>query len=186
MVSVAILAPDVLCVLVCIVAAVTDLRSRRIPNWLTLGAAALGLVVNTTLCGFAFGFGEGVRLGLVPAIAGGLLLGIIFGVLGLINFVGMGDFKLMVAVGVLLRWPTALWALAYVALAGGVIAVGYALLRGRMGKVLGNLLSIGRNLVKPKDDRPPVELHRIPYALAILVGATWAAAIKYFPVLRVP
>ena len=37
-----------------------------------------------------------------------------------------------------------------------------------------------------KRARPPVELHRIPYGLAILVGAAWAAAANYFPVLRLP
>jgi len=33
------------------VATATDLRSRRIPNGLSLGGAALGLVVSTTLYG---------------------------------------------------------------------------------------------------------------------------------------
>ena len=181
-----ILAPDVACVLLCAVAAVIDLRSRRIPNWLTLPGIALGVALNTALCSIAFGLAEGARLGLLPSLAGCLLLGLVFLALGVINFVGMGDVKLMAAVGALLRWPNALWALAYVTIAGGVIAVGYAVARGRMLAVLRNLFSITRNVVKPKDDRPQVELHRIPYGLAILLGAAWAAAANYLPALRLP
>ena len=180
------LAPDVACVLLCAVGAAIDLRSRRIPNWLTLPGIGLGVLLNTALFSIALGVGEGARLGLLPSLAGCLLLGLVFLVLGLINFVGMGDVKLMAAVGALLRWPNALWALAYVTIAGGVIAVGYAVARGRLLAVFRNLFSITRNVVKPKEERPPVELHRIPYGLAILVGAAWAAAANYFPVLRVP
>jgi prepilin peptidase CpaA len=181
-----ILAPDVACVLLCGVAAAIDLRSRRIPNWLTLPGIGIGLALNTALFSIAFGIGDGARLGLLPSLAGFLLLGLVFLLLGVINFVGMGDVKLMAAVGAFLRWPNALWALAYVTLAGGVIAVGYAVARGRLLAVLRNLFSLTRNVVKPREERPEVELHRIPYGLAILVGAAWAAAANYFPALRVP
>lgn len=171
-------------------AVVTDLRSQRIPNWLTVPAALLGLVLNTLLPALTHGWGVGLKLGLGSAVVGCLLLLLVFGFLGLINFVGGGDVKLMAAVGALLRWPTALWALAYVAIAGGVIAVVYALARGRLGAVLRNLLKVGhqagRRLVKGESRGEKVQLHRIPYALAIFAGAVWAAGIKYFPVLAVP
>jgi prepilin peptidase CpaA len=170
--------PDIVCVLVCLVATVTDLRSRRIPNWLTFPSIVIGLVLNTVIPALSQGLG-GLKLGLVSSVAGCLLLLLCFGLFGLLRFVGFGDVKLMAAVGALLRWPTALWALVYVGLAGGGIAVGYALFKGRLGKVLGNLVAIGSRVVKRKEGE--IQLHRIPYGLAILVGATWAAAIKYFP-----
>jgi len=180
------LVPDVICVVVCLWATVTDLRSRRIPNALTLAGVLAGLVVNPVV-GALLGPPAGVWPGLLGAVGGGLLLLIAFGLLGLINFVGWGDVKLMVAVGALLRWPAALWALAYVALVGGVLGLAYALGRRRLGSVLRNIFTIGRRAVKPAaEGAPPVELHRIPYALAILIGATWAAAAKYLPALRLP
>lgn len=174
--------PDIVCVLVCLVAAVTDLRSRRIPNWLTFPAIGIGLVLNTIIPALSQGLG-GLKLGLLSSVVGCLLLLICFGLFGFLRFVGFGDVKLMAAVGALVRWPTALWALVYVGLAGGVIAIGYALFRGRLGKVLGNLVAIGSRMVKRKEGsaEDEIQLHRIPYGLAILVGATWAAAIKYFP-----
>jgi prepilin peptidase CpaA len=180
----ALLLPDAVCLLCCLVAAVTDLRSRTIPNWLTLPALGLGLLLNPALHAAA---GAPWQTGLLSAAGGCLLLGISFGVLGLVNFVGMGDVKLMAAVGALVRWPLALGALAFVAIAGGVVALGYALARGRLGHVLRNIALIGRGLVKrSQPDAPMVrpELHRIPYAIAILLGAAWAVASRYLPALR--
>ncbi|MCA9671527.1 MAG: prepilin peptidase [Myxococcales bacterium] len=171
------------CVVMCAIAAVTDVRAFRIPNWLTFSGIVAGLVLNPLLLGIARG-GAGFKIGLVSAIAGALLLLVVFGILGAVRFVGMGDVKLMTAVGALLGFPWAMWALAYVAIAGGVLAVIYALVRGSLGKVLGNIGRVTRGVVKR--EKRDVELHRIPYALAILVGASWAAAIKYFPALRIP
>lgn len=176
--------PDLLCLLVCLAATLTDLRSRRIPNWLTFPAIGAGLLVNTLIPTMTHGFGVGIRIGLLSSVVGAMLLLLCFGLLGAIRFVGMGDVKLMVAVGAFLRWPTALWALAYVALVGGVIGLVYALARGRLGRVLRNIGAVSRRAVQRADSsgrQDPIELHRIPYALAILIGATWAAAVKYWP-----
>ncbi len=173
--------PDLLCLLVCLTATVTDLRSRQIPNWLTFPAIGVGLLVNTVIPTLIYGFGVGLQIGLLSSVVGAMLLLICFGLLGAIRFVGMGDVKLMVAVGALLRWPAALWALAYVALAGGVIALVYALARGRLGRVLRNIGAVSRRAVVRGRGQDSIELHRIPYALAILIGAAWAAAVKYWP-----
>ena len=182
----ALLVPDLVCIIVCSVATVTDLRSGLIPNWLTLPAIGLGLCLNTLLPALGHGIGAGLTIGLVSSVAGCLLLLLAFGLLGLIHFVGMGDVKLMAAVGALLRWPTALPALAYVALCGGVIALVYALARGRIAPVLRNLFSIGRRVIGKDRGQGELVLHRIPYALAILLGASWAAAARYLPALAIP
>lgn len=163
----------------------TDLRSFRIPNWLTFSGVGLGLLLNAGLGALEVGGSRGLIAGFVSALAGGGFLLLTFGLLGAIRFVGMGDVKLMAAVGTLLRWPTALWALAYVAAAGGVLGLGYTLISGRARAVFGNLLRISGRVVGRGAD-PEMRLHRIPYALAILAGASWAALIKYFPALRVP
>ena len=73
-----------------VLAAVWDLRTRRIPNWLVLG----GLIAGFGLNGFLFGL-EGL------GIAGlGMLVGFgIYLVLHLLHAMGAGDVKLMAAVG---------------------------------------------------------------------------------------
>lgn len=176
--------PDAVCVVMCAIGAVTDLRSRRIPNWLTVGGMAAAVVLNGLLP-VALGAERSALTLAVASLAGGALMLVVFGLLGAIHFVGMGDVKAMIAVGLLLRWPAALWALAYVTLAGGGIALGYALARGRLGAVLGNLGRIGRRTLLRDREAPQPELHRIPYGLAILVGAAWAALANYVPALRV-
>jgi prepilin peptidase CpaA len=169
----------------CAIAAVTDVRAFRIPNWLTFSGVAAGLALNPLLLGVARG-AAGAKIGLFSSLGGVLLALLVFGILGGVRFVGWGDVKLMTAVGALLGFPWTLWALAYVALAGGVLALIYAVARRKLGAVLGNIARVSRRVVKKKADEAAPELTRIPYALAILVGATWAAAIKYFPVLRIP
>src|SRR5947209_11249935 len=80
------------------VAAYTDLRSRRIPNWLTLSAAVIGLGLNLALGGAAGGLTAVLGLGL------GLAMLLPF---YLLRAVGAGDVKLLAALGALLG-PTAL------------------------------------------------------------------------------
>ena len=73
-----------------IVAAIWDIRTRRIPNWLTLSGVVLGVALNT----FLFEIN-----GLWFSLKG---LGVAFGVyfvLYLLRAMGAGDVKLMAAVG---------------------------------------------------------------------------------------
>jgi len=112
-------------------AAVIDVWSRRIPNWITFGTLALGLVLNTWLHGV-----EGLLAALVGAALGiGLLLP--FYVMG---GIGAGDVKLLGAVGALVG-PQALISVAlYGALVGGVMSVMALLRNGRLSLALGDVL----------------------------------------------
>ena len=79
--------------MVALIAGYTDWRSRRIPNWLTVPALAVGIMLGAVLGGWA-----GVRDSLLGAGLGLLvLLPFVFA-----NFVGMGDLKFMIALGALL------------------------------------------------------------------------------------
>lgn len=172
---------DALCLAACAIATVTDLRDYRIPNWLTFSALGAGLALNPLAQLVAHGAG-GASAGALSAVAGCLLLLLVFGLFGALRFVGMGDVKLMAAVGALVGWPLALAALIYVTLAGGLLALVYALGRGQLGAVLGNILRVGRRALRRSNEELP--LHRIPYALAILLGSAWAVATRYWPGLR--
>lgn len=149
----------------CIAAAITDMRTRRIPNALTLSGFALALVLR------------GVAGG--PALVGGLVAAVIAFVMA-VPFVaagglGGGDAKLLTTVGAFLG-PAALpTALGVTALAGGVMAIVAAFRHGALVETLGH----GRTLVKRafgSKDATPRTLESpgalaIPYGVAIAVGA---------------
>jgi Flp pilus assembly protein protease CpaA len=80
----------VLLVGVALASALFDLRSRRIPNWLTYGSIGLGLLVSF----YSFGW-----LGIAGSLIGGLACGVIPLMLFAAGGLGGGDVKLFVALG---------------------------------------------------------------------------------------
>ena len=61
------LVPDVLCLAACAVAVVTDVRSFRIPNWLTGSTFLIGLLANAVVAGVAGGGSAWWGDGLLPS-----------------------------------------------------------------------------------------------------------------------
>jgi prepilin peptidase CpaA len=105
------------------IAAATDIRSRRIPNWLTYSGMLLGVGYHTTVNG-AQGFFFG---------AGGLFLGLaLLIVFYLAGGMGAGDVKLMGAVGALLGPKGVFITFIFTALVGGIYAILLLLLRFRV------------------------------------------------------
>ena len=152
--------PDLACILMCGIAAVHDLRTYQIPNWLCAAGVVVGLAVNA-----AFGH-------VLPALAGGGVLLLAAGPLGGLRLFGMGDVKLLVAVGTLVRWPLAPRVLLYMALAGGVVALVLSLRRRALPRVARGAWT------------SPPPSHRMPYGLAIALGVLWAIASRDLPWLR--
>lgn len=147
-------------------ACVSDLRTRRIPNLLTLSGAGLGLVLGLILGGASGGLGAlgGLAIGfaaLIPFYAlGGL---------------GAGDVKLMAAAGSLLGSPLeSLHAVLYSAVAGAVLSLVYWIAREGWRVVLAEGLSLLQ-----RRGRTPLAASglRMPYALAISLGC-WVAALS--------
>lgn len=101
-------------------ATVTDLRSRRIPNLLTVPAMVLGLALHAATGGWG---------GLLLALGGlGLGLGLML-VPFLFGVMGAGDVKLMAAAGAFLGAGAVLKAFVFTSLAGGVYALAVLALR---------------------------------------------------------
>ena len=125
----------------------TDLRSRRIPNWLSLPFLAAGLVVS-----FAPKSWHGI--GIVPSLEGmglGLLL---FGVLAFMGGMGMGDVKLCAAIGAWIGPKQLFVALVLTGIAGGIMAVLWAAMGGFLGDLFsgtGDLLMGWRKREKGKE-----------------------------------
>ena len=146
-----------------------EIRERRIPNWLTLGAIALGLGAATIEGGIA-GLGDSA-LGL--AIAGGLFLPFC-----LLGVVGGGDMKLMAAVGAIVGWPMVLRVLCDTCIAGGVISVAILAWNGVLLTTLANVFRIMVGMPRRQQGlrNPPM----VPYALAITLGTLIAVFIQDF------
>lgn len=158
------------------VATFTDLRSRRIPNWLVLPFLLAGIVVSPVRPdwqGSGHGFGWH---GLGQCLAG-LLLGLLInGIPFLMGWTGGGDVKLFAAIGAWVGPAQFFWAFFFTALVGGVIILGWAvnsyLLSGLFAKV-GDLLFCRKQREERRDPEPALAnplKRKMPYAPAIAIG----------------
>jgi len=150
-------------VVVLAIASVIDLRTRRIPNWLVTPFLLAGFIVQAGMHGFR---------GVGRSLAGVGLAVALFGIPCFLRAMGMGDFKLAAGVGAWIGPSQFLLASVTIAIAGGVMAVGYALLRGSMGASLtraGDLLLL-RAGSRPRMGSEAAKAQSIPYAPAIAVG----------------
>jgi prepilin peptidase CpaA len=150
--------------------AVTDIGSRKIPNWLTYG----GLLAAIPARFFALGW-PGLTTSLIGVIAGG---GIFF-VLFLLGGMGGGDVKLMAAVGAWAGAEQTVVILIATAIAGGIIGLAYMIFHGKVLRTLANTFELLRHHLT-SGLRPHPELNiqepgtlRIPYALAIAIGTLY-------------
>ena len=147
--------------------AAIDMWTRRVPNPLTMGLAATGVVYAA--CGIG-----GLSLG---ASLAGLALGLALMLPGhLIGATGAGDVKLFAAAGAFVGPAHILMAFIYTALAGGVIAVAVSLYRRRLRQTVGGaallIATVGANAPAIES---PLENNRFAYAPAIAVGTMLVA-----------
>ncbi len=111
---------QVVLLLIAGLAAVYDLRYRRIPNWIVLTGLALGIGLNTFLFEWA---------GLRQSLLGLGLAFVIYFPLYLLRGMGAGDVKLMAALGSIVGWGDWLGIFFLTAIVGGLAAI--ALLASR-------------------------------------------------------
>ena len=150
------------------VGAVYDIRSRRVPNALTLPAILLGLLLHLALGGWRQAGG---------AAFAGLTCGVIFFIFHLAGGMGAGDVKLITAAGCIAGLSQVAHLLILTGLAGGLMAIGLALYRHRFKETMHN---IGVLVVHHSTDglahHPELNIGnaqtlRLPYALAIATGS---------------
>jgi prepilin peptidase CpaA len=155
------MAPHVVLTLGLAAAVVADVRTRRIPNWLT---GAIGGA------GFGIAFGGG---GLTPAQAAlGMVVGLVLMMPGhVIGATGAGDVKLMAAVGTLIGPGPVTRAFLYTAIAGGIFALAIAARRGLLADTLhGAGRRVTAPLAAPAAIKSPARANRFAYGPAIAVG----------------
>jgi prepilin peptidase CpaA len=151
------------------IAAVYDIRFRRIPNWLVLTGLLLGLGINTSLFGWR---------GAKSSLLGAGLAFLIYFPLYLLRGMGAGDVKLMAAIGSMVGAANWFGIFIITLLLGGVMAIILLLTRG---KLLNSLSNIGFLLMRVASFKAPYareELDissprsiKLPHGVAIAGGS---------------
>jgi prepilin peptidase CpaA len=157
---------------VAVTAAITDVRDRRISNWLTYPAMVAGLLLQLAVHGWP---------GLLLGIGGFLLFGGLFLVFHLVRAMGAGDVKLAAALGCIIG-PAASWQVMFAtAVAGGAMAILVMVFTGRVLTTLRSTLAVvGFHAVHGLRTHPVVNLDnpatvRLPYGLAFAAGTLYWA-----------
>jgi prepilin peptidase CpaA len=149
------------------IATFTDVRSCRIPNWLVLPFLVAGVGVSGWMQGW-----HGVGQSFLGIGLGALVLGFLCWMGGM----GMGDMKLCAAVGAWIGPAQLMVALVVMAMAGGIMALCWAIGGGFVGELFDGTGDLIFGL-KKRGLRPHPELildnpltRKMPYAPAIAIG----------------
>lgn len=144
-----------------------DLRSRMFHNWLFLVCSFFALVavlLSQGVPGLYFGM-----IGFAAAFA--LLFPLV--VLGVL---GAGDMKLLAAFGIATGWESVLAVTAFSLVWGAIFGLVKVLVSGQ-----GRVLALNMVSIVSLKKRETLELHRIPYSVALLMG--WLSHVAYRGVL---
>ena len=152
-----------------VVGSVFDVKSRRVPNFITGPALLFGLLLHLTRDGWQQ---------LLTAALAGLICGVVFLLFYLAGGMGAGDVKLIAAVGCIAGLSNIGYVLLFTALAGGVMAIGLAAIRGRLKETFFNVGASashhGQAGLAPHPELNVLNSNtlRLPYALAIAAGCS--------------
>ncbi len=164
---------------VVVAAAISDLRTGKIFNYITYPAIVWGLgaslfrddlpalakmtvPVTSAAAGFAIGF-------------------LVFLLAYLMGWMGGGDVKLMAAVGALMGYPFILHAMFYSLFAGGVAALLVLIWRGQLLASLRDFGRLVRQSVVPGMPHVPLEAlgGSLPFGVAISFGTMFALSLAH-------
>jgi len=159
-------------VLVASLGGACDLRSARIPNWLTYSGLLTALGLRFGVLGWS---------GLKNGAVGMLVAGVFFFVLFVIGAMGGGDVKLIASVGAWAGSEQVVTVLLAAAMAGGLFAIFYVLVRQGVRSTLWNLFELIRfRLTSGLRPHPLLNVReastlRVPFGVAIAVGTLFCA-----------
>lgn len=154
--------------LLVVVAALFDIKSRRIPNKLVFGGAIAAILYHT-ISPYGIGFVSSI---------GGLAVGLLALLpLYMIRAMGAGDVKLMAMVGAFLGPMSAVGAIVTTLIAGGVLAVATAMRNRSAQRMLNNVRAVMTHALvgattgtRTHADINSISVGKLPYGIAIAIG----------------
>ena len=153
-----------------LIAAWTDWRSRRIPNWLTVSGFLVGVSANVVVSGWT-----GFRFSLLGAGLGLLLLlPFVF-----LRSLGAGDWKLAGALGAFVGWEVLVNLLMGSVLVAGVMALALVIYKRRFKETMRNIVRLLASLVTFRMPDKEVSLDN-PQSLKVPYGVALALATVLF------
>jgi prepilin peptidase CpaA len=174
--------------LLAVACAYTDMASRTIPDRFTMSALVAGIATNTYLGGAGFGRLASIGWILQPrtltpsltdallglALGGGTLLALYAA-----GGMGMGDVKMMGAVGALGGMRFCIHAMVWTSLAGAVMAMALLVRQGRLRAGLaGTARWFSRRSDRSTGEQTEAARQTIPYGVAIAVGTIVAWSVE--------
>ena len=163
-------------VLLAVIAGWMDLRTRRIPNWLTVSGFVSGVAVNT----FLFG-----KSGLVSSLIGALVgLGLLLPFV-LLRSLGAGDWKLAGALGAFAGRELLINLLIGSIFVAGLMAVALIIYKRRVMQTLRNIGHILVSLVTFQLPGHRVSLDnpdslKVPYGVALALTVVLYSAAQFW------
>ena len=156
----------ILAVILALTAGWTDWQSRRIPNWITVPGLLLGIALNTLVWGW-----PGAKSALLGAGLGFILL-LPF---ALVRGLGMGDLKLVVALGAVLGPQRLIVVLFATIFLNAIIALIMIVQKRRVGQTLRNLARMlaaffSLHLPGPDLTIDNPELIKVPFGVAFALA----------------
>ena len=154
-----------------VIASVSDYRTYKIPNWLTVSGMVVGLIYNTVVP-------FSIHLGFLWAL-GGLLLGFLIMLpCYALRIMGAGDVKLMAMVGAFLGVTDTLHVVIFSFIVGGIAALVFALYNKALARMLGNVKNVAQMMMMSAIGgfRPDVQIEagksvgKLPYGICISIG----------------
>ena len=130
-----------------------DVKTRKVPNVLVGIAVGVAIFIS---------FVPGSKIDLIQSLLGGLLGLLIFYYPYVRSYIGAGDTKLFVIVGMFLGPHLAIWAYIFTCLMGGFLATFVAIYQSQLKQTIANIFN--QSQVQKK----------FPYAVAIFIGTGMA------------
>jgi prepilin peptidase CpaA len=167
---------EIILILVVIVAAWHDVRTRHIPNWIPVSGAILGIVLQIWQSGLQ---------GALISIAGAALGLGIFLPFYMLGGMGAGDVKLFGAVGALVGPSALVLVFVFTGLLGGLAAVVLAVSKGRLRPTLQQtgelMLDVGKmrwRQARSATAAAGANALRLPYG-AVIAGGTLLSLVVH-------
>jgi len=161
---------------VLVVASVTELRDRKIYNWLTAPAFIVGLVLAVST-GYFLGGGAGVNEAFMNWLFAVLLAFVPMAIFFAAGGFNGGDVKLMTAVGsICAHWACVLDIMIYAIAIGAVMAVVIMFRHRVVIRTLRRIFSAALLWLSRVQPDMPEDSPKVPYGVAIGIGGLVAGA----------